>query len=124
MDDALTPRVPETRNSTSASPPSQSGLIPVDGVGLYYERFGNAYPVVLVPGEVADSRIWNDQVAVFAERYQVVRFDLRGTGQSATSTAAFTYCEDMAILLRTLQVDHTYVVGITEGANLAVEYVR
>ena len=122
MDDATSSHQPETSRSTPVPAPSQSGLIPVDGVGLYYERFGSGYPVVLVPGEVVDRRIWNDQVAAFAERYQVVRFDLRGSGRSESGTDPFTYVGDMATVLRTLQVDPAYLVGIADGANLAVEY--
>ena len=122
MDDAPSPRGPETNSSIPVPVPSQSGLIPVDGVNLYYERFGSGYPIVLVPGEVADSRIWDDQVAAFAKRYQVVRFDLRGSGRSESGTVPFTFVGDMATLLRTLQVDPTYLVGIADGANLAVEY--
>jgi pimeloyl-ACP methyl ester carboxylesterase len=122
MDDATSLRGPETSSSTPVPAPSQSGLIPVDGVGLYYELFGSGYPVVLVPGEVVDSRIWNDQVAAFAERYQVVRFDPRGSGRSESGTEPFTYVGDMATVLRTLRVDIAYLVGIADGATLAVEY--
>ena len=122
MDDATSPRGPEMTSSIPVPAPSQSGLIPVDGVRLYYERFGIGSPVVLVPGEVADSRIWNDQVAAFAKRYQVVRFDLRGSGRSDSGTDPFTFVGDTATLLRTLHVDPAYVVGIADGANLAVEY--
>ena len=83
---------------------------------------GVATPLVLVPGEVVDSRIWDDQVAAFAERYQVVRFDLRRSGRSESGTEPFTYVSDMATVLGTLQVDPAYLVGIADGANLAVEY--
>ena len=41
-------------------------------------------PLVRVPGEVADSRIWGDQVATFAERYMVVRFDRLGRQKHST----------------------------------------
>jgi hypothetical protein len=122
MDDATSSDKPETNSSIPVPAPSQSGLIPVDGVRLYYELFGSGYPVVLVPGAVADSRIWNDQVAAFAEHYMVVRFDLRGSGRSESGTEPFTYVSDMASMLRMLQVDPAYLVGIADGASLAVEY--
>ncbi|MGO8948404.1 MAG: alpha/beta fold hydrolase [Ktedonobacterales bacterium] len=122
MDDAPSSGGPETRSSIPVPAPSQSGLIPVDGVCLYYELFGSGYPLVLVPGEVADSRIWNDQVEAFAEHYQVVRFDRRGSGRSESGTEPFTYVGDMATVLGTLQVDRAYLVGIADGATLAVEY--
>jgi 3-oxoadipate enol-lactonase len=121
LDDALSSHKPDTTSSTPVPVPSQSGLIPVDGVQLYYELFGSGYPVVLVPGEVVDSRIWNDQVATFAERYQVVRFDSRGSGRSDSGTEPFTYVGDMATVQRTLHVDRAYLVGIVDGASLAVE---
>jgi 3-oxoadipate enol-lactonase len=122
MDDTPSSHQPVTSRSIPVPAASQSGLIPVDGVGLYYELFGAGSPVVLVPGEVADSRIWNDQVAAFAERYQVVRFDLRGSGRSESGKEPFTYVGDMASMLRTLQVAPAYLVGIADGATLAVEY--
>ena len=122
MDDAPSPRGPEGGSSTPVPAPSQSGLIPVDGVGLHYERYGSGSPVVLVPGEVADSRIWDDQVAAFAERHEVVRFDLRGSGRSESGTVPFAYVRDMTTVLSTLHVDKAYLVGIEDGANLAVEY--
>ena len=122
MDDATSSDKPETNSSIPVPASSQSGLIPVNGAGIYYELFGSGSPVVLVPGEVIDSRVWNDQVAAFAERYQVVRFDLRGSGRSESGSEPFTYVGDMATVLRTLHVDPAYLVGIADGANLAVEY--
>jgi pimeloyl-ACP methyl ester carboxylesterase len=122
MDDATALHQPETNSSTPVPAPSQSGLIPVDGARLYYERYGSGHPVVLIPGEVADSRIWDDQVAAFAERYEVVRFDLRGSGRSESGTAPFTYVGDLASMLRTLQVEPAYLVAIIDGATVAVEY--
>src|SRR5262249_26692064 len=65
---------------------------------------------------------WNDQVAAFAKHYEVVRFDLRGSGRSESGTEPFTYVNDMANVLRMLQVDPAYLVGLADGANLAVEY--
>ena len=85
LDDATAAHQPKTSRATPVPAPSQCRLISVDGARLYYELFGSGHPLVLVPGEVADSRIWEDQVAAFAERYQVVRFDLRGSGRSKSS---------------------------------------
>jgi pimeloyl-ACP methyl ester carboxylesterase len=122
MDDAISSGGPETSRSIPVPAPSQSGLIPVNGVNLHYELFGSGSPLVLVPGEVADSRIWDDQIAAFAERYQVVRFDSQGSGRSESGTEPFTYVGDMASMLSTLHVDRAYLAGIVDGATLAVEY--
>jgi pimeloyl-ACP methyl ester carboxylesterase len=71
---------------------------------------------------MTDSRVWDDQVPAFAQRYEVVRFDLRDSGRSDSGTEPFTYVSDMASILRTLHVDSAYLVGIADGAALAVEY--
>lgn len=113
---------PEAGNSIPASFPFQSGLVPVDGVRLYFEVFGSGHPLVLVPGLVADSRMWNDQVAVFAQRYLVLRFDLRGSRRSESSPDPFTYLRDTATVLQTLQIGCAPLVSIADGATVAVEY--
>jgi pimeloyl-ACP methyl ester carboxylesterase len=100
-------------------------LIPIDDVSLYYELFGSGDPLVLIPGEVADHRVWNDQVGAFAAHYQVLRYDLRNSGQSGSATGPFGYVADLATLLHAVPLDHPehpYLVGILEGAGVAVEY--
>jgi 3-oxoadipate enol-lactonase len=125
MDDAGSSHEPEAHNPLPVPAPSQSGLVPINDVSLSYELFGSGYPLVLVPGEVADHRVWNDQVAAFAARYQVLRYDLRGSGQSGSATGPFSYVADLATLLRAVHMDHPdrpYLVGFLEGAGVAVEY--
>ena len=125
MDDAGLSHEPETHNPLPVPTPSHSGLIPIDGVSLSYELFGSGDPLVLVPGEVADRRVWNDQVAAFAAHYQVLRYDLRGSGRSENATGPFSYVTDLATLLRAVPLDHPdrpSLVGFMEGAGVAVEY--
>src|SRR3954451_296740 len=62
--------------------PVTSGLAPVADGQLYYEVLGEGPPLVLVHGGMNDRRMWDDQWAAFAQHYRVVRYDLRGVGQS------------------------------------------
>lgn len=50
------------------------------------EFLGPVYPFVLAHGHLLDRRSWDDQFAVFAERYRVVRYDQRGFGNSGLIT--------------------------------------
>ena len=84
----------------SSSEAVRSGFAAVSGGRLYYEMAGTGHPLVLSHEGIADSRMYDDQFAVFAERYQTIRYDLRGFGQSSQPTGPFSYAEDLAELLR------------------------
>ena len=53
----------------------QTGFAEINGTTLYYEVAGEGHPFVLEHGHLLDRRSWDDQFAVFAERYRVVRYD-------------------------------------------------
>jgi hypothetical protein len=49
-----------------------SGYAPVENGELYYEVAGAGHPLLLIHAGVADRRMWDDQFAVFAERFRVI----------------------------------------------------
>lgn len=49
---------------------------------------GEGEPLVLIHAGIADMRMWDPQVAPFAERPRVVRYDMRGFGQSPAVAGA------------------------------------
>jgi pimeloyl-ACP methyl ester carboxylesterase len=63
--------------------PMQSCHRDVNGARLYCEIAGAGEPLVLIHGFSLDHRMWDDQFEAFAQAYRVVRYDLRGFGQSA-----------------------------------------
>ena len=75
------------REKDSAMPiPHQTGFAEVNGTRRYYEIAGAGRPLVLIHGSTLDTRMWDDQFDIFAQHYQVVRYDVRGFGQSALPT--------------------------------------
>jgi pimeloyl-ACP methyl ester carboxylesterase len=60
----------------------QTGFVETNGTKLYYEMMGEGHPLVLIHGGYIDRRMWDDQLAVFAQHYQVIRYDVRGFGKS------------------------------------------
>ena len=66
---------------------SQAGFAAVNNTRLYYEMAGpKGTPgpaVVLIHGFTLDTRMWDDQFAVLAQSYRVLRYDMRGYGRSA-----------------------------------------
>ncbi len=78
---------------------STTGFLEVPGASLYYECAGQGYPLVLIHAGIADSRMWDEQVAAFAPRYRVIRYDVRGFGQTRLGAGSFANYEDVAALL-------------------------
>ena len=52
-----------------------------------------------------DRRMWEPQVVVFASRFKVVRYDLRGHGNSAAPTGPYTGYSDLRSLLDELRIE-------------------
>lgn len=101
--------------------PAQHGFAEVNGARLYYEVAGSGRPVVLVHAGIADSRMWNDQFLPFAERYQVIRYDQRGFGQSSAPASQFAFYDDLFLLLRRLDVAQAVLVGCSLGGAIAID---
>lgn len=104
---------------------SRSGFADVNGTRLYYEVAGSGHPLVLIHGGQVDRHLWDDQFAAFARAYTVVRYDLRGFGEServTTASAPYSLRQDLAGLLRFLGIAHTYLLGLSMGGELALDF--
>jgi len=99
-----------------------SGIAEVNGTRLYYEMAGNGHPLVLIHGGAVDSRAFDDQFEEFARHYQVVRYDLRGTGRSGDRDKPFSNTEDLYGLLQYLKISTAYLLGISRGGGFAYDF--
>jgi 3-oxoadipate enol-lactonase len=77
----------------------KTGMAEVNGARIYYEVAGEGDPLVLVHAGIADSRMWEDQLIVFADRYRIIRHDMRGFGMTAMVEGPFSHYEDLRALL-------------------------
>jgi 3-oxoadipate enol-lactonase len=102
---------------------THTGFADVNGTRLYYEMAGSGHLLVLIHGFTLDTRMWDDQFEVFAERYQVLRYDLRGFGKSAVPTdTPYTHPDDLHALMTHLGIEHAYIVGLSLGGAVAVDF--
>lgn len=101
---------------------ASSGFTEINGARLYYETRGSGPSLLLIHAGVADGRMWDAQMGPFSERYQVIRFDLRGFGRSSIPPGAFSNVEDVRALLDALQVDAAFVLGISFGGLIALDF--
>jgi 3-oxoadipate enol-lactonase len=103
------------------APNTERGFAEINGSRLFYEIAGSGDPLVLVHAGIADHRMWDDQVAAFAQHYRVIRYDMRGFGQSAPVDADFAHHHDLYQLLGTLGVDRAHLIGCSKGGRTAMD---
>ncbi len=102
--------------------PTETGFAEVNGARLYYEVAGAGHPLTLIHAGIADHRMWDDQFAAFAARYRVIRYDLRGFGQSTLPPGPFSMVDDLRGLLASLGVERTYLLGCSMGGGIALDF--
>ena len=101
----------------------KSGIAEVNGTKLYYEMQGTGEPLVFIHGGGYDRRMWGDQFFSFANRYTVIRYDVRGYGKSAAPTKPYSDDEDLYRLLQYLKVSKAHLVGLSMGGRIAIDFV-
>ncbi|HLI71517.1 MAG TPA: alpha/beta hydrolase [Ktedonobacteraceae bacterium] len=103
----------------------QTGFAEINGTKLYYEVAGAGHPLVLNHGGLVDHHLWDEQVEEFARHFKVIRYDIRGFGQSGLikkGMEPFSLEGDLYGLLRFLGVEKTYVLGLSMGGALSINF--
>jgi pimeloyl-ACP methyl ester carboxylesterase len=95
--------------------------IEVVGGSLYVEEAGAGPAVVLVHGGLGDRRLWDEQMGPFAERFRVVRFDVRGFGRSSSEPGTFGVVDDVVAVLDGLGIERAALVGLSFGGRIAID---
>jgi pimeloyl-ACP methyl ester carboxylesterase len=99
------------------------GFADVNGTRLHYEIAGTGNAVVFIHGFGSDRRVWDDQFPAFARRYQVLRYDIRGHGQSALPTGEpYAHADDLLALLNFLGIARTHIIGQSMGGEIAINF--
>src|ERR1044071_744230 len=121
------PGSPPIRPSWPINNIQQTGRCPMpfasaaDGTRLYFETVGSGDPLVLVNGQGNDHRGWQHVRNDFAERYQVIVHDHRGTGASdKPESPAYTtrgFANDVIAILDHLQLQRAHVYGVSMGGR-------
>jgi pimeloyl-ACP methyl ester carboxylesterase len=94
----------------------------IHGARIHYERDAEGLPVLLLHAGVADSRMWEPQVAAFAKHFDVIRPDMRGFGQSALPPVHWSPVADLLGLVDELGLKPAHIVGCSMGSQVAIDF--
>ncbi|MEM0272267.1 MAG: alpha/beta hydrolase [Thermoprotei archaeon] len=97
----------------------------INGANIYYEVLGSGEPLVLVEGWGYSSWMWYKQ-RVLASSLRLIIFDNRGVGLSDPLDHPYTmgeFAEDLQGLLDHIGVDKAYILGVSMGGMIALEFV-
>lgn len=113
----------------TAGEPSRSGHLPINGLSLYHEVYGDLSdagppPLLLIPGAFMASTSMRSWVTAFAGRRPVIVFDQQGHGRTADTSRPMSYeqfADDAASLLQALGVERADVMGYSQGGGVALQ---
>jgi uncharacterized protein (TIGR03067 family) len=99
-----------------------SGMAEVAEPKIHFETAGDGFPVVLIHGGQLDRRMWDNQFQLFAQKYQVVRYDVRGYGKSEVPSRPYSDVNDLHSLLRFLRIRKAHLIGLSLGGRIAIDF--
>lgn len=96
-------------------------------VKLNFEEAGHGPPILFTHGFGATLRMFDPQVEALQDAYRVIRWDMRGHGESETPDIPAAYSqqrtvEDMAALLDDREVDRVVLAGMSLGGTMSLAY--
>jgi pimeloyl-ACP methyl ester carboxylesterase len=106
------------------------GFVTAGGGALYFDvaepsSARAAGTVLFHHGIAVDARVWDGWLPVLADRYRVVRFDMRGFGRSAEAANRFAWSvpnllSDLFAVADETDADCFHLVGESMGGTLAL----
>ncbi len=95
--------------------------VEVNGARLWYDEAGSGPALLLLHGGLGDSELWEPVVPFLAERFRVIRTDLRFFGRSTGPAAPWSWHDDAIGILDALGVERAALAGLSLGGRLATE---
>jgi 3-oxoadipate enol-lactonase len=97
-------------------------FIEVRGARLRVRIAGDGPAVLLVHGWAIDLDMWTPQFAALAGRYRLIAFDRRGFGYSSGTAGIDHDLADIEQLLDQLDINRVAIVGMSQGARVALRW--
>jgi pimeloyl-ACP methyl ester carboxylesterase len=105
--------------------PTDSGYVPVNGIKVYYEVYGEGKPIVLLHGAFMTIELnWGQLIPELSKTRKVIAIELQGHGHTPFSDRKLDYpmlASDVEGVMNHLKVDSAAVVGYSFGGCVAYQ---
>jgi pimeloyl-ACP methyl ester carboxylesterase len=112
-----------TTSTTAQRTAAASGqYADVNGVHLYYERYGSGRPMIVLHGGLGSGAMFAPILPILAEHHDVIAPDLQGHGRTADVDRPMDHrlmADDIAALIDHLGIDKPDLVGYSLGGGVA-----
>jgi pimeloyl-ACP methyl ester carboxylesterase len=88
---------------------------------LYYEMAGKGMPLVLSHAAFLDNRMFDAIWEPLAKHFCMIRYDMRGFGQSSPATGPLCRRDDLNQLLNYLEITEAHLVGCSNGGQICLD---
>lgn len=90
------------------------------GCRIRFRDEGKGVPVVFLHGWTLDLDMWQPQASALSHQFRIIRFDRRGFGLSSGTPDQAQDVTDLQSLLEHLELPQVALVGMSQGARLAI----
>jgi non-heme chloroperoxidase len=98
-----------------------------DGTQIYYKDWGSGQPIVFSHGWPLSADAWESQMLFLADHgYRCIAHDRRGHGRSSqpwNGNDMDTYADDLAELLKDLDLNNATLIGHSTGGGEVARYI-
>lgn len=107
--------------------PADSGFVPVNGIKVYYEVYGEGKPLVLLHGAFMDIQMnWGQLIPELSKTRKVIAIEMQGHGHTPFSDRKMTLANmasDVEGVMDHLKVESADVVGYSMGGSVAYQLI-
>ena len=113
-----------TRTEQTEYGSNNGSVVHINSKNIYYEEYGKGTPLLLLSGGGLNRSIndFGECIPGLSKQYRVIAPDTPGQGRSdQTDSLSYTLLTDfMSQLIDSLKVDSVYVMGLSDGAIVAL----
>src|SRR5882724_9969032 len=113
------------KSNGQQSKPADSGYVPVNGIKVYYEVYGEGKPIVLLHGAFWDIQMnWGQLIPELSKTRKVIAIEFQGHGHTPFSDRKLdiaTLASDVEGVMNYLKVDSADVAGFSMGGSVAYQ---
>jgi pimeloyl-ACP methyl ester carboxylesterase len=108
----------QTKSIPYGHNPTAGKYYNIRGIKMYCEVYGKGKPVLLIHGNGGSIEAFDKTIPYFAKKYKVIAVDSRAHGKSTDSRDSLSFemmADDFNVLLDSMHIKKTYVIGWSDG---------